>query len=104
MDMLTFDYHLKQIINMVAQVPEQIEALSMRLSEFEERFHNFVASVQAMHSVELREGLAIRLTNLDRKMAYFLSNLHVPGQRLANMRESYSLAIEMQELRALMQA
>jgi voltage-gated sodium channel len=119
-DTLSFDYQLKQIARMVQKAPKQMDALGRKLAGFEKKLKRLASEAHVVDNGGESEHLANRLTRLEQRMTDFLTNLQItrapagsggvaasaPGQAvsLANMRGSYSLAFEMQELRKVMQA
>lgn len=122
-DMMCFDYQIKQIIRQVQRSPTQIEELSRQLAKFELRLDNLSDEMQSTKNgcIEALESVPKRLEALEQQMSSFMTNtLQVPipgapkpasprvlagsaGMSLANLRESYHLADEMRELRRVME-
>jgi len=123
-DMMCFDYQIKQIIRQVQRSPTQIEDLSRQLAKFELRMETLSEEMQAtkVSCVQALESVPRRLETLEEQMSSLLTNLQLPGttgsngkvtksagtnvgkaMSLANLRESYHLADEMRELRRVME-
>lgn len=121
-DMMCFDYQIKQIMRQVQQSPTQIEELGRQLAKFELRLDSLSDEMEAtkqgcMHALE---SVPNRLEALEMQMSSFMTTLQVPqgqsntskpmaaaqasqGMSLANLRDSYQLADEMRELRKAME-
>jgi hypothetical protein len=119
-DMMCFDYQIKQIILQVQRSPTQIEELCRQLAKFEIRLESLSDEMQATKNscFQALESVPSRLERLEEQMSSFLANMQVPtnsspraalpasggnGMSLANLRESYQLADEMRELRRVME-
>lgn len=117
-DMMCFDYQIKQIIKQVQRSPTQIEELSRQLAKFELRLDSLSNEMEATKTscIQALETVPKRLEKLEEQMASFLTSVQVStpnsarpvgntgsGMSLANLRESYHLADEMRELRRIME-
>lgn len=120
-DMMCFDYQIKQIIRQMQRSPQAFEELGNKLARFEEQISHLTRQMEHMKNVttDKMPDFADRLEKLEEQMSSFLVGLQVPSIHrkellytgvatpplsLANLRESYQLAEEMKELRKVVEA
>jgi len=126
-DMLSFDYQIKQIIRLVQKSPQRIDELLTQMKKFETALEGLWTKMEASHSAVNNElpAMGERMSKLEVQIDSFLAGLAVDDKvrqnggatgapvanstaasvgpiSLTNLRESYALADEMREIRRVM--